>query len=109
MSSHCADRQACTQRETDACCQNGCFTWMLLLTSTAACPDTPQTAITRLKAANSSPLLLTGPRITSANTALPAKQQVASAAHPLHSVAHAFTVQVLIAVRGVLARACKPC
>jgi hypothetical protein len=77
MSSHCADRQACTQRYA---CQYGhdChLIQMFLLTSSTACPGTLQTAIRREKAANNIPLLLTGPRITSASTALAAKQQVA--------------------------------
>jgi hypothetical protein len=65
MSSHCADRQACTQRETYSCCRIHRLLHLFLLTSSAACPGMLQTAMRKQKAANSSPLLLTGPRITS--------------------------------------------
>jgi hypothetical protein len=74
----------------------------MLLTSSTACPGTLQTAIRREKAANNSPLLLTGPRITSASTALAAKQQVASAVNQVRIVTHLYTLLLITVVRGVL-------
>ena len=80
------NRQAGTQHETQSCCQRHRLLGALLLTSTSACPGALQTASRRQKAANSSPLLLTGPRITSANSALAVQQQQSSAAHELHGM-----------------------